>query len=320
MYCTECIVDLKSTQASDGLRAALSAMGDSLVLVDDEETTIKIHVHTNEPLKALELAAAFGDFVNVKVENMRIQHTNKMTEQGSDDDVVAADAEPSPDVNLKKYGMVSVCSGDGISGIFTELGCDAIISGGQTMNPSTEDILKAVESVPAEVVFVFPNNKNIIMAAEQVTGLTRKQVAVIPSTSIPQGIMAMVQFNPEAETDENIEVMTEALAGVDTMEITYAARDSSYDGLDIKEGDYMGMYGKKIVHCGDALDPVLEALADKAVENGRCYINIYYGNGIDEVAAGHAAEVFLKKVAPVGGSVDITYGGQPIYYYMISAE
>jgi len=331
-YCTECIIDRKGTEPSDGLRAALSAMGDSLVLVDDEETTIKIHVHTNEPLKALELASAFGDFVNVKVENMRVQHTTKMTEQQTGsvntaekaadpaDDEIAADAAPAPDVQLKKYGMVSVCSGDGISGIFTELGCDAIISGGQTMNPSTEDILKAVESVPAEVVFVFPNNKNIILAAEQAAALSDRKIVVIPSASIPQGIMAMIQFDPEADTEDNAAAMTEALSGVDTMEVTYAARDSSYDGLSIKEGDYMGMYGKKIVQCGDALDPVLEALAEKAVENGRVYINIYYGNGIDEVAAGHAAEVFLAKVGPAGGSVDITYGGQPIYYYMISAE
>lgn len=332
-YCTECVIDRKGTESSDSLRTALSSMGDSLVLVDDEEKTIKIHVHTNEPLKALELASAFGDFVNVKVENMRVQHTNKLTEQGSSpvkattfeaatlsEQTVPEEEKNAANGNLKQYGIVSVCSGDGISGIFTELGCDAIISGGQTMNPSTEDILKAVESVPGEVVFVFPNNKNIILAAEQVVGLARKHVVVIPSTSIPQGIMAMVQFNPEAGTEENIEVMTQALDSVDTMEITYAARDSSYDGLEIKEGDYMGMYDKKIIHCGDALDPVLEALADKAVENGRCYINIYYGNGIDEVAAGHAAEVFLKKVAPMGGSVDITYGGQPIYYYMISAE
>ncbi len=316
-YCTECIIDRKGTEPSDGLRKALSEMGDSLVLVDDEETTIKIHVHTNEPLKALELASAFGDFVNVKVENMRVQHTSKITEQ---QDAPAKTPEAEPAVELKKYGMVSVCSGDGIAGIFTELGCDAIISGGQTMNPSTEDILKAVESVPAEVVFVFPNNKNIILASEQAVALTEKELIVIPSTSVPQGIMAMVQFNPEAETDENREVMTEALGTVDSMEVTYAARDSSFDGLDIREGDYMGMYGRKIVSCGSELDPVLDALADKAVENGRVYINIYYGGGIDEAGAERAAEIFRKKIAPAGGSVDITYGGQPIYYYLISAE
>ncbi|MBE6599327.1 MAG: DAK2 domain-containing protein [Ruminococcaceae bacterium] len=318
-YCTECIIDRKGTEPSDGLRSALSAMGDSLVLVDDEETTIKIHVHTNEPLAALELASAFGDFVNVKVENMRIQHTSKITEQEGTA-ATAAKEESAPAVELKKYGMVSVCTGDGISGIFTELGCDAIISGGQTMNPSTEDILKAVESVPAEVVFVFPNNKNIILAAEQAAALTEKKLIVIPSKSVPGGIMAMVQFNPEEETEENREVMTAALDTVDSMEVTYAARDSSFDDMEIKEGDYMGMYERKIVSCGDSIAPVLQALADKAVENGRVYINIYYGGGIDEAAAESAAEIFRKKVEPAGGSVDITYGGQPIYYYLISAE
>ncbi len=317
-YCTECIIDRKVSDPSDGLRSALSSMGDSLVLVDDEETTIKIHVHTNEPLKALEFASAFGDFVNVKVENMRIQHTNKMTEQGAP--VTETEKKDEPAVELKEYGMVSVCSGDGIAGIFTELGCDAIISGGQTMNPSTDDILKAVESVPAETVFVFPNNKNIILAAEQAVGLSEKKIVVIPSKSIPQGIMAMIQFNPEADTDENTEVMTEALAGVDTMEVTYAARNSNFDGLDIKEGDIMGMYGKKIIRCGTDMDAVLSALADKAVENGKVYINLYYGNGLDEAAAEHAAELFREKIEPAGGSVDITYGGQPIYYYLISAE
>lgn len=304
-------------------------MGDSLVLVDDEETTIKIHVHTNEPLKALELASAFGDFVNVKVENMRIQHTSKLVEQGSAP-VSQASAKPrtkdapvetsAPVEATKKFGMASVCSGDGISRIFTELGCDAVISGGQTMNPSTEDILAAVESVPAEVVFVFPNNKNIILAAEQAVALSSRRMIVIPSTSIPQGIMAMIQFNPEVETEENAAAMTEALAGVDTMEVTYAARDSSYDGLSIRAGDYMGMYGKKIVQSGDSIDSVLEALATQTVENGKIFINIFYGNGMDEAEAARAAEIFMKKVAPLGGSVDITYGGQPIYYYMISAE
>ncbi len=322
-YCTECIIDRKGSEPSDGLRAALSAMGDSLVLVDDEETTIKIHVHTNEPLKALEMASAFGDFVNVKVENMRIQHTSKITEQHEPTEASAATTEAMPAeeaLELKPYGMVSVCSGDGISGIFTELGCDAIISGGQTMNPSTDDILKAVESVPAEVVFVFPNNKNIILAAEQAVALTEKTLVVIPSTSVPQGIMAMIQFNPEADTAENTAVMTEALGTVDTMEVTYAARNSSFDGLDIHEGDYMGMYGRKIIGCNSELDPVLEALAEKAVANGKVYINIYYGNGIDEEAAEHAAEIFRRYTESAGGSVDITYGGQPIYFYLISAE
>lgn len=315
-YCTECIIDRKSLEPSDELRSALSAMGDSLVLVDDEETTIKIHVHTNEPLKALELASAFGDFINVKVENMRIQHTNKMTEQVGE----ASKTEPIPAEPMKKYGMVSVCTGDGISGIFTELGCDAIISGGQTMNPSTDDILKAVESVFSEVVFVFPNNKNIILAAEQAVGLSDRKIVVIPSKSVPQGIMAMIQFNPEAETEENTEVMTEALASVDTMEVTYAARDSSFDGLEIKEGDIMGMYGKKIISCGADMDVALSDLAAKAVENGKVYINIYYGSDINAETAEHAAEIFREKIDPAGGSVDITYGGQPIYYYLISAE
>ncbi len=308
-YCTEFIVSRENDLDPEGLRAFLANLGDSLVLVDDEEI-IKVHVHTNEPGTALQEALKYGSFVTVKVENMRLQHTEKVM---GEQDLAPKIAEPE-----KPFGVVSVCAGAGLADVFTNLGVDGIISGGQTMNPSTQDILEAVNRVPAETVFVLPNNKNIIMAAQQVDPLTPKHVVVIGSTSIPQGVTAMLSFDPEGTTEQNTAAMEAALATVDTMQITYAARDSDFDGFLIHKGDYLAMHGGTMFGTSRDIKVLLKALAEKIRDDGKEYITIYYGEDISEKHAQKAADLFAS-LCP-NADVNLLSGGQPVYYYLISAE
>ena len=308
-YCTEFIIQRENDLDPEKLRDFLSSLGDSLVLVDDEEI-IKVHVHTNDPGKALHEAIEYGSFVTVKIENMRLQHTEK----------VMTEAEKAPKIAEpeKTFGVVSVCAGEGLADVFMNLGVDGIISGGQTMNPSTQDILEAVNKVPAETVFVLPNNKNIIMAAEQVDALTPKHVVVIPSKTVPQGVTAMLNFNPEGSEEENVEALTEALGTVDTMQITYAARNSDFDGYDIHEGDYLALYGSALFGTSQDIKVLLSSLAQKVRDDGREYITIYYGADVKEKDAQKAADIFAD-ICPEA-DVNLLSGGQPVYYYMISAE
>ena len=308
-YCTEFIIDRENDKDPEKLREFLSSLGDSLVLVDDEEL-IKVHVHTNDPGKALHEAIEYGSFVTVKIENMRLQHTEKvMSEQELEPKI----AEPE-----KALGVVSVCAGEGLADVFMNLGVDQIISGGQTMNPSTQDILEAVNKVPAETVFVLPNNKNIIMAAEQVDALTPKNVIVIPSKTVPQGVTAMLGFNPEGSIEENTEALTEALGTVDTMQITYAARNSDFDGYDIHEGDYLALYGSQLFGTSTDIKVLLKSLAEKIRDDGKEYVTIYYGADVKEKHAQKAADLFAD-ICP-NADVNLLNGGQPVYYYLISAE
>ena len=308
-YCTEFIISRENDLDPEKLRDFLSSLGDSLVLVDDDEI-IKVHVHTNDPGKALHEAMDYGSFVTVKIENMRLQHTEK----------VMSEAEKAPKIAEpeKTFGVVSVSVGDGISDVFKNLGVDQVVSGGQTMNPSTQDILEAVNKVPAETVFVLPNNKNIIMAAEQVDALTPKKVVVIPSTTVPQGITAMLSFNPEGAEEENVEALTEALGTVETMQITYAARNSDFDGYDIHEGDYLALYGKSLFGTSTDIRVLLKALAKKVATEGKEYITIYYGEDVKEKHAQKAADIFAELCPDA--DINLLYGGQPVYYYLISAE
>ena len=308
-YCTEFIISRENDKDPEKLRDYLSTLGDSLVLVDDDEI-IKVHVHTNDPGAALHAAVNYGSFVTVKIENMRLQHTEKVM---SERELEPKIAEPE-----KALGVVSVCAGAGLADVFSNLGVDGIISGGQTMNPSTQDILEAVNKVPAETVFVLPNNKNIIMAAEQVNALTPKNVIVIPSKTVPQGVTAMLSFNPEGTVEENTEALTEALATVDTMQITYAARNSDFDGYDIHEGDYLAIYGSSLFGTSKDIKVLLRSLAEKVRDAGKEYITIYYGEDIQEKHAQKAADVFAE-VCP-DADVNLLSGGQPVYYYLISAE
>ena len=308
-YCTEFIISRENQNDPEKLRQFLSSIGDSLVLVDDDEI-IKVHVHTNDPGRALHEAIEYGSFVTVKVENMRLQHTEKVM---SEKELAPKIAEPT-----KPIGVVSVCAGDGLADVFTNLGTDAIISGGQTMNPSTQDILEAVNKVPAETVFVLPNNKNIIMAAQQVDGLTPKNAVVIPSKTVPQGVTAMLNFDPEGTAEANTEAMTAALTTVETMQITYAARNSDFDGYDIHEGDYLAMVGSSLFGTSQDINVLLRSLAEKVRDEGKEYVTIYYGCDTKEKYAQKTADLFAD-ICPQA-EVNLINGGQPVYYYLISAE
>ena len=308
-YCTEFIIGRENKNDPEKLRAFLNSLGDSLVLVDDDEI-IKVHVHTNDPGKALHEAIEYGHFITVKVENMRLQHTEKVLHE---QDKTPKIAEPE-----KPIGVVSVCAGEGLADVFMNLGVDQIISGGHTMNPSTQDILEAVNKVPAETVFVLPNNKNIIMAAEQVNGLTPKTVVVIPSKTVPQGVTAMLNFNPEGTVEENTQTMTEVLPTVETMQITYAARNSDFDGYDIHEGDYLAMVGGSLFGTSKDITVLLKGLAERVRDGEREFVTIYYGADTKEKHAQRAADLFAD-ICPKA-EVNLINGGQPVYYYMISAE
>ena len=308
-YCTEFIISRENDNDPEKLRDFLASLGDSLVLVDDEEI-IKVHVHTNDPGKALHEAMDYGSFVTVKIENMRLQHTEKVL---SEQEKAPKIAEPE-----KPIGVVSVCAGKGLGEVFENLGVDGLIAGGQTMNPSTQDILEVVNKVPAQTVFVLPNNKNIIMAAEQVNDLTPKDVIVIPTKTVPQGITAMLSYNPEGTPEENTEAMTEVLSTVDTMQITYAARNSDFDGHNIHEGDYLALYGNALFGTSRDVKVLLRSLAEKVRDEGKEFITIYYGEDIQEKQAKKTADIFTQMCPDA--DVNLIYGGQPVYYYLISAE
>ena len=305
------------------LRAYLDTIGDSIVIGEDDES-FKVHVHTNIPGEALTESQKYGTLELAKIENMQMQHDDLAAGRAarSTDDLEKIEQELEAKETVaapeKHFGMVAVCAGKGLAGVFRELGADQIIEGGQTMNPSTQDILEKINATPAEVVFVFPNNKNIIMAAEQTAGLTEKKVVVVPSKTVPQGVSAMLVFDPDASEEDNLSAMTDAMAGVTTMQITYAARDSDFDGFDIHAGDYLGLCDGALAGTAREITTLLASLADKAAEAGKEFINIFYGADIQEPDAEAALELF-RQHAP-DAEVNLVSGGQPIYYYLISAE
>ena len=311
----------------DPLREYLGSIGDSLVIGEDDEA-FKVHVHTNIPGDALSEAQKYGTLELAKIENMRLQHDDLTAgrKARSTDDLEAVEKElenqpakqEAPAEPEKRYGSVAVCAGAGLAGVFRDLGVDEIIEGGQTMNPSTEDILHAIEKTPAEIVFVLPNNKNIIMAAQAAAELASREVVVIPTKTVPQGISAMLAFDAAMEPEENEAAMTDCLSGVMTMQITYAARDSDFDGFDIHAGDYLGLFDGALAGTTREITTLLASLADKAAEAGKEFINIFYGADIQEPDAEAALELF-RQHAP-DAEVNLVSGGQPIYYYLISAE
>ena len=311
----------------DPLREYLGSIGDSLVIGEDDEA-FKVHVHTNIPGDALSEAQKYGTLELAKIENMRLQHDDLTAgrKARSTDDLETVEKElesqpaeqAAPAEPEKRYGSVAVCAGAGLDGVFRDLGVDEIIEGGQTMNPSTEDILHAIEKTPAEIVFVLPNNKNIIMAAQAAAELASREVVVIPTKTVPQGISAMLAFDASMEPEENEAAMTDCLSGVMTMQITYAARDSDFDGFDIHAGDYLGLCDGALAGTAREITTLLASLADKAAEAGKEFINIFYGADIQEPDAEAALELF-RQHAP-DAEVNLVSGGQPIYYYLISAE
>ena len=306
----------------DAFREYLNSIGDSLVIGEDDEA-FKVHVHTDIPGEALTEAQKYGTLELAKIENMRTQYEDmaagKKPQSTDDLDKIEEELEANTVAEPeKKYGVVSVCAGAGLASVFRDLGVDGIIQGGQTMNPSTEDILTQINRTPAEVVFVLPNNKNIIMAAEQTIRLTEKKVIVIPSKTVPQGITAMLNFDPDMDEESNTAAMTEALAGVTTMQITYAARNSDFDGHDIKEGDYLGLYNGALLDTTPDVAQLLAEMAKKTAEQGSEFINIFYGADIDEEQARTAQAVFAEHCPDA--EINLLSGGQPVYYYLISAE
>ena len=335
-YCTEFIIMLNKPMTEDEedeIKKYLLSIGDSLVCVADEEIC-KIHVHTNHPGQAFEKGLTYGALSNMKVDNMRIEHNEKLikdaVKKAKEQRAEEAAAEEArrlqreadgmqETVTEKEFGFVAVSVGEGFSEIFSSLGVDEIIEGGQTMNPSTEDILNAIDQVHAEHVFVFPNNKNIILAAEQARDLTEdKEVHVLPTTTIPQGIAAMVGFMPEAGLEENLSSMEESFEFIKSGEVTYAVRDTVIEGKEIHSGDYMGISDKGIAAVGSDIGETVYQLVKTMADDESELITIYYGQDVqEEDAAAIAAriEAFYKDC-----EVEVNYGGQPIYYYLLSVE
>ena len=314
----------------DPFRAYLGRIGDSLVIGEDDEA-FKVHVHTNIPGAALTEAQKYGTLELAKIENMRTQAEDLAAGKHvqSTDDLEAveeelenqgcAPAEPVKAAPEKEYGYVAVCAGAGLEAVFRDLGVDGIISGGQTMNPSTEDILREIDRTPARVVYVLPNNKNIIMAAEQCVRLCEdKTVVVLPTKTVPQGIAAMLAVDPDAGREELTQIMTEAAQRVRTAEITYAARDSDFDGFAIKEGDYLALMEHQLFGTDRDLDALLDRLAQSEDIQSAEFLSIFYGEDVTEEQAQEAAQKFTA--ACPNAEVNLLPGGQPVYYYMISAE
>ena len=317
-YCTECIVTkdkkYEGEEMCEDLHQFILGIGDSVVFVEDSDI-IKIHVHTDDPGKALSEAVKYGSFYTVKIENMKNQHSGLITEKTEpaeeSNEIVSVPAE-------KKYGFVTVCSGSGIKAVFSDLGVDKIVTGGQTMNPSTDDMLRAICATPAECVFVFPNNKNIFLAAKSAAELvTDKRVEVINTVSIPQGVSALFAFDESATPEENREAMEARIADTRTASITYAAHDSTFDGKKISIGQILGLLENKVKHVTDTREECLELISNHIKKSS--IITIYYGEDVTAEEAERAAEIITENVNPYA-EVTVIEGGQPVYAYIISGE
>lgn len=307
-YCTEFIINKKETEMNwQKLKAKLEKIGDCVVVVDDFDI-IKVHVHTNNPGIALEEAVKYGSLINIKIDNMREQaHNETMFEN-----------KPAKEEPKVKNAFITVSAGEGLSQMFTELGCQGIITGGQTMNPSTEDFMSEIEKLNAENIFILPNNKNIIMAAQQAVEISDKNVVVIPSRSIVQGITAMIAYDEEAEFEENKEAMTAALDEITSASVTFAARDCVLDDLEIKENDVMGLIEGKINLIGNSPEKVCKEIIGRLVSDDTTSISVYRGEDVSEETAEKLCEE-LEEFYP-DLDVNVYFGGQPLYYYYISAE
>ena len=312
-YCTEFIADRTDKERDPALlRAFLETIGDCVVVVDDDEI-VKIHVHTDTPDKALAEGLKYGMLSAIKIENMVEQQRHKV-----EDAKVKGMGKRESVAPERRYGFVSVAAGEGVSAVFRDLGADAMVEGGQTMNPSTEDILRAVDQTPAEVVFVLPNNKNIIMASQQAAALSEKQVVVLPTRSVPEGICAMLGFDPDREPADNEREMTAAAERVKSASVTYAARDSEYDGRAIKQGDYLGLVGGRLEATGPRFDAIIKKLAKALCTKDTGFITLLYGEGADEAQAAMVRDIFQKEAK--NAEINVLCGGQPVYSYIISVE
>ena len=324
-YCTEFIINLEKPygiKEEDDLKQFLESIGDSIVCVSDDEI-VKIHVHTNHPGQAFEKGLTLGYLSNMKVDNMRLEHHEKVIKQAEREEAArqeaARQAEKEKQQPKKQYGFIAVSMGDGLKEFFTELGADYVIEGGQTMNPSTEDMLNAIEKVHAENIFVFPNNKNVVLAANQAAGLCEdKNIIVLATANAPQGISAMIAFDSTMTLEDNKNNMLEAVSNVKSGQVTYAVRDTSIDGKAIHEGDIMGIGDKGLVSVGNDISDVTFDLIKDAVDEDSELISIYYGADVKK----EDAEAFAARVEESFPDCDVQnyYGGQPIYYYIVSVE
>lgn len=314
-YCTEFIIQKSSAdRQATQFKAAISPKGDCMLVIDDEDI-VKVHIHTNHPGFVMEEALKIGQLINIKVDNMKYQHSENIRSAEAEKETEKTPDEP---IELKKYGVVAVSAGDGLTEVFKSVNVDKIVQGGQTMNPSTQDLLDAANSVPAEIIYILPNNKNIILAAEQVNDICDKKVIVIPTKNIPQGISAMLAFDPDAKEDANTEAMLEMMKTVKCGQVTFAARDSAVGGLEIHKDDVMGMFGSEIAELGSDINEVSEKLTEKMIDDDTALITIYYGADTDEQSAQKLADAVAAKHSDI--DVSVVSGGQPVYYYMIAAE
>lgn len=324
-YCTEFIINLEKPygiKEEEDLKQFLESIGDSIVCVSDDEI-VKIHVHTNHPGQAFEKGLTLGYLSNMKVDNMRLEHHEKVIKQAEREEAArqeaARQAEKEKQQPKKQYGFIAVSMGDGLKEFFTELGVDYVIEGGQTMNPSTEDMLNAIEKVHAENIFIFPNNKNVVLAANQAAGLCEdKNIIVLATANAPQGISAMIAFDSTITLEDNKNNMLEAVSNVKSGQVTYAVRDTSIDGKAIHEGDIMGIGDKGLVSVGNDISDVTFDLIKDAVDEDSELISIYYGADVKK----EDAEAFAARVEESFPDCDVQnyYGGQPIYYYIVSVE
>lgn len=328
-YCTEFIIVLNHPLAEKeerNYKSFLESIGDSIVVVADDEI-VKTHVHTNDPGLAIQEALTHGALSRIKIDNMREEHQERLikdaqkvaAQQAAEAAVQAADDAAQQELEYKEIGFIAVSAGDGLSEVFRGLGADYMIEGGQTMNPSTEDILNAVGKVPADHIFVLPNNKNIILAANQAAALSEeKQVHVIPTKTIPQGITALINFIPEQTAEENESRMLDEIQNVKTGQVTYAVRDTVIDDKEIRQDDYMGIGDQTILAVGRDLDEVTLQMAESMIDDDSAIVSIYYGEEVKEEAANAIAEKILAGHEDL--EVEVQYGGQPIYYYLVSVE
>lgn len=329
-YCTEFIVSREHEKPPAKLTQFLQHMGDSTVVVEDDDI-IKVHIHTNEPGHVLTEALTYGALLTVKIENMREQHTELQTGAASETSVntteTLAPADVSDDVIVvssspvkahKPFAVVAVSSGEGLTSLFLELGADAVVSGGQTMNPATEDILREIETIAADVIYVLPNNKNIIMAAQQCVSLTEKHLVIIPTKTIPQGVAAMLAMDTYASEEVCTAAMTEAIAAVNTALITYAARDSHFDGHNIAAGEYLSLLNDTLLGNYTSETDLLEELCIAFLDLSTEFISIYYGEDVREEEAEIVSSLFTEQFPHA--EVSLIYGGQPVYRYMIACE
>ncbi|MEI3227079.1 MAG: DAK2 domain-containing protein [Lachnospiraceae bacterium] len=317
-YCTEFIIMLEkeyTAQTEKEFKAYLESIGDSIVVVSDEDI-VKVHVHTNDPGLAIQKALTYGSLTKMKIDNMREEHQERLIK---DAEKAAQEQKKEEKEPPKEYGFIAVSVGEGLSEIFKGLGVDIVIEGGQTMNPSTEDILKAVEQINAKTVYVLPNNKNIILAANQAASLTEdKEVVIVPSKTIPQGITALINFVEGQSGDENLQNMTEEMSKVKTGEVTYAVRDTQIDGKVIKENDIMGIGDAGISAVGQSVKGTTMDMLDDLIDENSELVSIYYGEGMSEEDAQELAEAVTASHA--GIECEVNYGGQPVYYYIVSVE